>query len=110
MSAVKYDSYTNFAAGSGFIEALVDWMRQFDQGDRETAYRLVKERLVFISSAEMQRLIEGFLPEFVTPYLRSSVASGQTSSSVAHPLPAVSVACSVSGASWLSSHRLSLTP
>jgi hypothetical protein len=75
MSVVKYDSYADFAAGSGFIEALVDWMRQFDKEDRETAYRLVKTRLVFISSAEMQRLIEAFLPEFVTPYLRSSVAS-----------------------------------
>ena len=75
MSAVKYDNYADFAAGSGFIEALVDWMRQFDKEDRETAYRLVKTRLVFISSAEMQRLIEAFLPEFVTPYLRASVAS-----------------------------------
>lgn len=75
MSVVKYDSYADFAAGSGFIEALVDWMRQFEKEDRETAYRLVKSRLVFISSAEMQRLIEAFLPEFVTPYLRGSVAS-----------------------------------
>lgn len=74
MSDVKFDGYADFAAGSGFIEALVDWMRQFDPSDRETAYRLVKERLVFISSSEMQRLIEGFLPEFVTPYLRGSVA------------------------------------
>ena len=78
MSDVKYDSYADFAAGTGFIEALVDWMRQFDQEDRETAYRLVKKRLVFISSAEMQRLIEGFLPEFVTPYLRRSVASNHS--------------------------------
>jgi hypothetical protein len=74
MSDVKFDGYADFAAGSGFIEALVDWMRQFDPRDRETAYRFVKTRLVFISSSEMQRLIEGFLPELVTPYLRASVA------------------------------------
>ncbi len=74
MAAVKYDSYADFAAGSGFIEALVDWMRQFDVADRDTAYRLIKSRMVFISAAEMQRLIEAFLPEVVTPFLRQSVA------------------------------------
>lgn len=74
MAAIKYDGYADFAAGSGFIEALVDWMRQFDAEDRETAYKLVRRRLVFVSSAEMQRLIESFLPETVTPYLRCSVA------------------------------------
>ncbi|MGB7244292.1 MAG: hypothetical protein WBC93_19685 [Sulfitobacter sp.] len=74
MAAVKYDGYADFAAGAGFIEALVDWLRQFQAGDRETAYRFVKKRLVFISTAEMQRVIEAFIPETVTPYLRKAVA------------------------------------
>ena len=74
MAAVKYDSYSDFVAESGFIEALVDWMRQFDIEDRETAYRLVKSRMVFVSAAEMQRLIAAFLPEIVTPFLCQSVA------------------------------------
>lgn len=39
MSDVKFDGYADFAAGSGFIEALVDWMRQFDPSDRETVNR-----------------------------------------------------------------------
>lgn len=74
MAAVKYDGYADFAAGAGFIEALVDWLRQFEPADRPTAYQFVKHRLVFISSAEMQRVIEAFIPETVTPYLRKAVA------------------------------------
>lgn len=75
MAAVKYDGYADFAAGAGFLEALIDWMRQFDNPiDRAIAYRFVKERLVYISTAEMHRVVEGFLPEIVTPYLRRDVA------------------------------------
>lgn len=74
MAGVKYDGYSDFAAGAGFLEALVDWLHQFQPADRKVAYRFVKERLVYISSAEMQRVIEAFLPEVVTPYLRRCVA------------------------------------
>jgi len=75
MAAVKYDGYADFAAGAGFLEALIDWMRQFDTAeDRAIAYRFVKERLVYISTAEIHRVVEAFLPEIVTPFLRRSVA------------------------------------
>jgi hypothetical protein len=75
MAAVKYDGYADFAAGAGFLEALVDWMRQFDTPeDRAVAYRFVKKRLVYVSTAEMHRVVEAFLPEIVTPYLRQDVA------------------------------------
>lgn len=74
IAGVKYDGYSDFAAGAGFLEALVDWLHQFQPADRKVAYRFVKERLVYISSAEMQRVIEAFLPEVVTPYLRRCVA------------------------------------
>ncbi|WP_299401861.1 hypothetical protein [uncultured Roseobacter sp.] len=74
MAAVKYDGYSDFAAGAGFLEALVDWLHQFEPQSRRIAYEFVKTRLVYISSAEMQRVIEAFLPEVVTPYLRRCVA------------------------------------
>jgi len=77
MAGVKYDGYSDFAAGAGFLEALVDWQHQFAPSDRDPAYRFVKERLVYISSAEMQRVIEAFLPEVVTPYLRRCVAQDE---------------------------------
>lgn len=74
MSAMKYDGYSDFRAGVRFLESLVSWLRHFDKADRETAYALVRERLVYISTAEMQRVIENFIPEVVTPYLRKAVA------------------------------------
>ena len=75
MATVKYDGYADFAAGAGFLEALVDWMRQFDSSeDRAVAYRFIKERLVYVSTAEMHRVVEAFFPEIITPYIRQEVA------------------------------------
>jgi hypothetical protein len=74
MSSMKYDGYSDFRAGVRFLESLVSWLRDFDPAERETAYELVRRRLVYISSAEMQRVIETFIPEVVTPYLRKAVA------------------------------------
>ena len=75
MSSMKYDGYSDFRAGVRFLESLVSWLRQFEQQDREAAYAFVQERMVYISTAEMQRIIENFIPETVTPYLRKAVAA-----------------------------------
>ncbi|MEG8221367.1 hypothetical protein [Sphingobium sp. D43FB] len=75
ISAMKYDGYSDFRAGVRFLESLVSWLRHFDKADRPAAYAFVKERLVYISTLEMQRVIETFIPEIVTPYLRRSVAA-----------------------------------
>ena len=61
MSAVKYDGYSDFRAGVRFLEGLATWLRQFETTDRPTAYAFVKTRLVYLSQAEMQRLIEVFI-------------------------------------------------
>jgi hypothetical protein len=74
ISSVKYDGYSDFRAGVRFLESLATWLRQFAREDRATAYAFVKNRLVYISSAEMQRVIEIFMPETVTPYLRKAAA------------------------------------
>lgn len=74
MAATKYDGYSDFRAGSRFIENLAAWLKQFDIGDRQAAYDFVKERLVYISGAEMQRVIEAFVAETVTPHLRRLAA------------------------------------
>ncbi len=74
ISSMKYDGYSDFRAGVRFLESLVSWLRQFDEADRAAAYSFVKERLVYISGLEMQRVIETFIPEVVFPYLRVSVA------------------------------------
>src|SRR3546814_1103246 len=74
MATTKYDGYSDFRAGSRFIENLATWLKQFDPGDRQIAYDFIKNRLVYISAAEMQRIIEAFVPETVTPYLRRLAA------------------------------------
>jgi hypothetical protein len=65
VSRFKYDEYSDFMAGSRFIESLVKWLQQFSSGERQTAYDFVRHRLVFISDPEMQRLIEAFFPQVV---------------------------------------------
>jgi hypothetical protein len=75
MSSMKYDGYSDFRAGIRFLESLVSWLRHFDEADRAAAYEFVKTRLVYISALEMQRVIDSFVPETVTPYLRRSVAT-----------------------------------
>ena len=74
MAVAKYDGYSDFRAGSRFIESLAIWLKQFDQSDRQCAYEFIKNRLVYISGAEMKRIIEAFVPEIVTPYLRRLAA------------------------------------
>lgn len=75
ISSMKYDGYSDFRAGVRFLESLVAWLRHFPEADRATAYDFVKTRLVYISALEMQRVIETFIPETVTPYLRHSVGA-----------------------------------
>lgn len=74
MAAMKYDGYSDFRAGSRFVENLATWLKQFEPADRATAYDFVRNRMVFISAAEMQRAIEAFVPETVTPHLRRLAA------------------------------------
>jgi len=75
MSDVKYDGYSDFRAGVRFLESLATWLRQFEPADRRAAYNFVKTRLVYLSQAEMQRAIEVFIPETVTPHLRQAAAA-----------------------------------
>lgn len=57
MSDFKYDGYRDFWAGSRFPEALLNWLQQFDKSDRQFAYRLVRDNLIFVSFSEMQQLV-----------------------------------------------------
>jgi hypothetical protein len=74
MAAAKYDGYADFRAGVRFLESLAAWLKQFRPEDRQAAYDFVKHRLVYISPPELLCLIEAFVPETVTPFLRGVVA------------------------------------
>lgn len=74
MARYKYDEYQQFKTGERFIESLALWLRQFRPKERATAYAFVRERLVFISSAEMRRLVAEAFPTIVRPRLLALAA------------------------------------
>ncbi|MCE9566515.1 MAG: hypothetical protein K8U57_31210 [Planctomycetes bacterium] len=74
MSRMKYDGYPEFLAGMRFIESLTDWLQQFKPAHRVTAYKFVRENLVFVGTAEMRHLVELLYPETVQPRLLKRVA------------------------------------
>src|SRR5947209_8104565 len=75
MSRMKYDSYQDFLAGMRFIESLADWLQQFTAAERSAAYALVRHSLVYVSTAELNHLVELFYPETVQWRLQNAVAS-----------------------------------
>lgn len=55
--AYKYDHYQGYNPGSRFFVNLLSWMAQFSPADREVAYGLIRNKLIFISQREMHHLI-----------------------------------------------------
>src|SRR5262249_4592656 len=74
MSRMKYDGYQDFLAGMRFIESLADWLQQFKQQERAAAYDLVRRTLVYVSTGELNHLVEIFYPETVQWRLQNAVA------------------------------------
>jgi len=65
LAEYKYDHYQRFSPGKRFIESLAAWLRQFDAADRATAFRLVYEKLVYISDAEFTHLVQTAYPDLI---------------------------------------------
>lgn len=74
MARLKYDGYRDFQAGMRFVESLATWLQQFAPHERETAYAFVRQTLVYIGPAEIQRLVEQFYPRTVRDRLIRKVA------------------------------------
>lgn len=74
MSEYKYDGYRDYIAGARFLENLATWLQQFKSEDRASAYGFIKNKLVYFSAPEVQRLIENFFPEFVQQDLAKRVS------------------------------------
>lgn len=76
LAAYKYDEYQQFSPGMRFIESLARWLHQFETvGQRQIALAFVRERLVFISSSEMNHLVNISYPDHIRPFLLSRAAS-----------------------------------
>jgi hypothetical protein len=74
LAQYKYDSYEQFEPGVKFVESLALWLSQFEQADRESAYKFVRRHLVFISTTEMGHLVRSVYPDQIRPIVRSAAA------------------------------------
>lgn len=69
MGSMKYDAYDRFMPGTRFMSSLVQWLSQFDEQDRATVLEFVKKRLVFISSTQMNYLVDLLYDSKIRPIL-----------------------------------------
>lgn len=58
----KYDHYQGYNPGSRFFVNLLAWLAQFEPADRHTAYKFVRNHLIFISQREIYHLAGLTLP------------------------------------------------
>lgn len=76
IAAYKYDEYQKFSPGMRFIESLASWLDQLSTiADKRTLLDFVRQRLVFVSSAEMHHLVSIAYPDHIRPFLLSKAAS-----------------------------------
>jgi len=63
---LKFDEYQQFSTGMRFTESLVNWLNQFKTIDeRNVAYNFIKNQLIFITSGQIDHLINICFPERV---------------------------------------------
>lgn len=75
LARYKYDEYQQFAPGQRFIESLALWLRQFEGKEaRSAAYNWVRNRLIFLSGAEMNHLVTSTFPTLIRPWLLQKAA------------------------------------
>ncbi|MCY4517358.1 MAG: hypothetical protein OXB99_08985 [Acidimicrobiaceae bacterium] len=74
MAGLKYDEYGGYRAGEGFLENLTGWLGQMSTEDRQRAAEFVRDKLVFISTAELDHLIETAYPDVIRPALLRTAA------------------------------------
>ena len=80
LARYKYDEYSDFLAGAHFVENLAKWLQQFDESDRQCAYDFIRNRLVFISAAEVSRLVETFFPGTIYYHILREIGSREDTS------------------------------
>jgi hypothetical protein len=57
MVLYKFDHYHGYGPGHRFYLSLLRWLSQFEAAERETAYQLLRDHLVYIRQAEMHHLV-----------------------------------------------------
>lgn len=69
----KFDRYQQYGPGHRFYVHLLRWLSQFDLADRECAWRLLREQLVYVSQDEMHHLV-GLTGPLVERTMRAAIA------------------------------------
>ena len=69
MGSMKYDSYDRYMPGMRFMSSLVQWLNDIDEDDRDKAFNFVKEKLVFISTTQMNYLVDLLYDSKIRPIL-----------------------------------------
>jgi len=75
ISRYKYDTYRDFVAGVRFTERLADWLQQFEQTDRTAAYEFVRNKIIYLTPAEINHLVETAYPDTMQRWLREAIAA-----------------------------------
>lgn len=69
MGSMKYDAYDRYMPGMRFMSSLVQWLNDIDEDDRDKAFNFVKEKLVFISTTQMNYLVDLLYDSKIRPIL-----------------------------------------
>lgn len=90
MGSMKYDAYDRYMPGMRFMSSLVQWLNNIEEEDRDEAYKFIKEKLVFISSTQMNYLVDLLYDSKIRPILldmattETGMPSYKRSSNVVH--------------------------
>ena len=90
MGSMKYDAYDRYMPGMRFMSSLVQWLNDIEEEDRDEAYKFIKEKLVFISSTQINYLMDLLYDSKIRPILldmattETGMPSYKRSSNVVH--------------------------
>ncbi len=75
MASYKYDDYQQFSPGMRFIESLAQWLNRFESlEERKIAINFIKEKLVFISNRELNRIVYTLYTDYIKKILIQRIA------------------------------------
>lgn len=74
MARYKYDNYQQYSTGLRFIETLAIWLQQFAPDDKKVALDFIMKRIIYISSSEINLIVESCFPDKLRFILMNIVA------------------------------------
>ncbi len=75
LGSLKFDEYQQFSTGMRFTESLVNWLNQFQTiEERNIVYDFIKNQLIFVTSEQINHLINICFPERIDIKLTTKAA------------------------------------